>query len=92
MIGDKAYDSDPHRRRLRQRGINLLSPHRKNHRNVNRQDDRLWNRYRRRYIVERTFSWFGNFRRLVVRYEHYFNMFLGFIQMALIMITLRKCQ
>jgi transposase len=92
VIGDKAYDSDPHRRRLRQRGINLLSPHRKNYRNVNRQDDRLWNRYRRRYIVERTFSRFGNFRRLVVRYEHYFNMFLAFIQMALIMITLRKCQ
>ncbi|MFC1834863.1 transposase [Thermodesulfobacteriota bacterium] len=56
VIGDKAYDSDPHRKRLRKRGINLLSPHRKNHRNVNRQDDRLWDRYRRRNIVERTSS------------------------------------
>jgi transposase len=91
VIGDKAYDSDPHRERLRKRGINLLSPHRKNHRNVNRQDDRLWDRYKRRYIVERTFSWLGTFRRLVVRYENHFNMFLAFIEMACIMITMRKC-
>jgi len=91
VIGDKAYDSAPHRERLRQRGINLLSPHRKNHRNVNRQDDRLWDRYKRRYIVERTFSWLGTFRRLVVRYENHFSMFLAFIEMACIMITMRKC-
>jgi transposase len=91
VIGDKAYDSDPHRERLRKRGINLLSPHRKNHRNVNRQDDRLWDRYKRRYIVERTFSCLGTFRRLVVRYENHFNMFLAFIEMACIMITMRKC-
>ena len=36
--------------------ITLLVPHRKNHRNVNRQDDRLWDRYRRRITVERTFG------------------------------------
>ena len=69
IIGDKAYDSDPARKKPRQRGISLLVPHRKNHRNVNRQDDRLWDRYRRRYKVERSFSWIGNYRRLVVRYE-----------------------
>jgi transposase len=91
VIGDKAYDSDPERKRLRRRGVNLLAPHRKNHRNVNRQDDRLWDRYRRRYIVERTFSWIGNYRRLVVRYENHINMFVAFIQMACIMVTLKKC-
>jgi transposase len=69
VIGDKAYDSDPLRKKLRKRGINLLSPHRRNHRNVNRQDDRLWDRYMRRYIVERTFSWITNYPRIVVRYE-----------------------
>jgi transposase len=91
VTGDKAYDSDPARKRLRKRGVSLLSPHRKNHRNVNRQDDRLWDRYKRRYIVERTFSWIGNYRRLVVRYEYHINMFVAFFQMACIMVTLRKC-
>ena len=90
VIGDKAYDSDPLRKRLRKRGINLLSPHRRNHRNYNRQDDRLWDRYRRRYTVERTFSWFGNFRRIVVRYEHQVCMYEAFIQIACIMIVIKR--
>jgi transposase len=91
VIGDKAYDSDPHRKKLRKRGINLLSPHRKNNKNVNRQDDRLWDRYRRRYIVERTFAWLGCFRRLVVRYENHINMFVAFLELGIVMLTLRKC-
>jgi transposase len=90
VIGDKAYDSDPHRKQLRKRGINLLAPHRKNHRNVNRQDDRLWDRYGRRYIVERTFAWLGNYRRLVVRYEHHINMFIAFLELGFVMVTLKK--
>ena len=80
VIGDKAYDSDPHRKWLRKRGINLLSPHRKNHRNVKRQDDRLWDRYRRRYIVERTFSRITDYRRVVVRYENHLSMFVPLFQ------------
>jgi transposase len=73
------------------KGINLLVPHRKNHRNVNRQDDRLWDRYRRRYTVEQTFSWITNYRPIVVRYENHINMFVAFFQMACIMATLKKC-
>src|SRR5208283_3021518 len=91
VIGDKAYDSDPARKRLRKSGITLLVPHRKNHRNVNRQDDRLWDRYRRRYTVERTFSWITNYRRIVVRYENHINMFVAFFQLACVMVTLKKC-
>jgi IS5 family transposase len=30
VIADKAYDSDPLRERLRQRGIELICPHKKN--------------------------------------------------------------
>ena len=91
VIGDKAYDSDGARKRLRKRGINLLSPHRTNHRNVNRQDDRLWDRYKRRYIVERTFAWVGNYRRLVVRYENHISMFLAFLELGIAMLVLKKC-
>jgi transposase len=91
VIGDKEYNSDPARERLRRRGISLLAPHRKNHRNVNRQDDRLWGRYKRRYIVEHTIGWLGDFRRLFVRYENHISMFVAFIEMTCVMITLKKC-
>lgn len=91
MIADKAYDSDAARKRLKKRGISLLVPHRKNHRNVNRQDDRLWNHYRRRYIVERTFGWITNFRRIVVRYDNHVNMFVAFFQLACVMTIVGKC-
>jgi transposase len=91
VIGDKAYDSDPARERLKRRGISLLSPHRKNHKNVNRQDDRLWDHYSNRYTIERTFSRITAFRRIVVRYENHIGMFIAFFQLACLMITLRKC-
>ena len=88
VIGDKAYDSDPARKTFeetRNQPCSLLIG--RNHRNVNRQDDRLWDRYRRRYTVERTFSWIGNFRRIVVRYENHINMFVAFFQLACVMVT-----
>jgi transposase len=67
VIADKAYDSDPLRKRLRQRGIELICPHKKNRVRPATQDGRALRRYRRRWIVERTNAWLGNFRRLVVR-------------------------
>jgi len=43
VIADKAYDSDPQRKRLRQRGIELICPHKKNRVRPATQDDRaLW--------------------------------------------------
>jgi transposase len=30
VLGDRAYDSDPHRKKLKRRGIDLIVPHRKN--------------------------------------------------------------
>ncbi len=91
IIGDKAYDSDPARRPLRKRGITLLVPHRKNFRNINRQDDLLRDRYRRRYTVERTFAWVTNYRRIVVRYDNHIKMFVAFFQLACVMTTLNQC-
>jgi transposase len=54
VIADKAYDSDPLRKRLRQRGIELICPHKKNRVRPATQDGRALRRYRRRWIVERT--------------------------------------
>jgi len=67
VIADKAYDRDPLRKRLRQRGSELICAHKKNRVRPARQDGRALRRYRRRWVVERTIGWLGNYRRLVVR-------------------------
>ena len=90
VIADKAYDSDPLRKRLRQRGIELICPHKKNRVRPATQDGRALRRYRRRWIVERTNAWLGNFRRLVVRYDRSLTIYGAFFHIACFMIVLRR--
>lgn len=89
VIADKAYDSDPLRQRLKRRGITLVSPYRKNRKNKRKQDRRTRDRYARRYTVERTFSWFGSFRRLIVRHENHVGVYSAFFHIACFLITMR---
>ncbi|MES2793930.1 MAG: transposase, partial [Planctomycetota bacterium] len=86
LIYDRAADSDPLRDRLESRGIELICPHRSNRVKPARQDGRKL----RRYKIERLNSWIQNFRRLVVRYEYRATIFLGFVQLACMMIVMRK--
>jgi transposase len=90
IIADRGYDSDPLRKRRAQRGIELIVPHRKNRRKPPTQDGRALRRYRRRWTVERTFAWLGNFRRLVVRYDRSLTIYQAFFHIACFMIVLRR--
>jgi transposase len=90
LIGDKAYDSDPLRKRLKKVKIDLIVPHRKNRKRPKMQDGRKLRRYRKRWKVERTFSWLSNFRRLVVRYERLIEVYSGFFHLACLMIVLNR--
>lgn len=90
LIYDKACDSDALRKRLARRGIELICPHRNNRKRPPLQDGRKLRRYKRRWKVERTFAWFGNFRRLVVRWERHITMYRAFFHVACLLITLRK--
>jgi transposase len=69
VITDSGYDSDPLRFRSRPRGIELICPHKKNRVRPATQDGRKLRCYKRRWIVERTIGWLGNFRRLMVHYD-----------------------
>ena len=89
LIGDKAYDSDPLRDDLEELGVELICPHRKNRKKPKRQDGRSLRRYRKRWKVERTIAWLGNFRRLVVRYEKHALMYQAFFHLACCIILLR---
>jgi transposase len=89
-VADRGYDSEPFRQQLRAVGIAPCIPKRE------------WGRpqpldkrtgppgYRRRWIVERTFAWFGNERRLLVRHERLLAVYTAFFLVAAIKIVLRK--
>ena len=89
LIGDRAYDSDPLDAELREAGIEMIAPHRKNRKKPKTQDGRKLRRYKRRWKVERLFAWLGNFRRLVVRYERRAENYLGFVRLACVVILMR---
>ena len=89
LIGDRAYDSDPLDAQLRDRGIEMIAPHRRNRKKAKTQDGRRLRRYKRRWKVERLFAWLNNFRRLVIRYEYHADNYLGFVHLGCIVILLR---
>ena len=90
MIADRGYDSDPLRRRWQKRGIDLIAPYRKNNQGRRYEDRRKLRRYKRRWIIERTNAWLGQFRRLLVRHEHLLSTYYAFFYLACFWITLRR--
>ncbi len=90
LIGDKAYDSDPLDKRLKEeRGIDMIAPHKSNRKKEKTQDGRALRRYVHRWKVERLFAWLHNFRRLVVRWEYNESNFEGFLLLGCAVILLR---
>jgi transposase len=61
VIADRGYDHDKYRRLVRQRGVKPVI--------ARRQTEHGSGLGRYRWVVERTFAWLHNFKRLLVRYE-----------------------
>lgn len=89
MIGDCAYDSDGLDAALADVGIEMIAPHHPRRRHKT-QDGRALRRYRRRWLVERLFSWLLSFRRLVTRYEYCAENFLAMLHLGCALILLRR--
>jgi len=70
--------------------IEMIALHRRGGTWPDTQAGRPLRRYRRRWNVERLFARLGNFRRLVARYERHALNYLGFVQLASILILLRQ--
>ena len=87
----RGYDSDPLRERWKKRGIELIAPYRKNNKQRRYEDGRKLRRYKRRWKIERTNAWLGQFRRLLVRHEHLLTTYRAVFYLACLWITLRKC-
>lgn len=82
VIGDKAYDSDALDQEMADCGVEMIAAHRRNRTKPKTQDGRMLRRAKRRWKVERFFSWLQNFRRLVVRYERKSANLFGFVLLA----------
>jgi len=90
LIADRGYDSNRFRVFLSAQGIEPLIPARGKNRKATHQDGRKLRRYRHRWIVERTFSWFGFYRRLAKDYERYPKHSEAFVYLAMSTIMLNR--
>ena len=90
LIGDRAYDSDKLDQELQKDGVRMIASHKSNRKKPRTQDGRRLRRYERRWLVERFVAWLQWHRRLLVRWEFYSINFLGFVQLACIIILLRQ--
>ena len=90
LLYDKAADADWLRTNLLARGIELICPHRSNRKRQATQDGRKLRRYHKRWIIERTFSWLHNCRRLITGWEYYPELFEGFVHLACLYTILKR--
>ena len=90
LTGDKAYDSDKMDEDLAKQGVELIAPHREGRKKPKTQDGRALRRYKRRWSVERLWSWIQRARRVVVRYEYYLENFKSFVLIACSIILMRR--
>lgn len=78
---DRAYDSEPHRQRLRQRGIRPLL--------AKRNTEHGSGLGKTRWVVERTIAWLHQNRRLRVRYERRADIHEAFLHLGCSLICLK---
>ncbi len=82
LYADRAYDSNPHRQALRARGI---TP-----RIARKNTDHGSGPGKIRWVVERTFAWLHQFKRLRIRWERRADIHLGLMHLACVLICYRK--
>lgn len=94
LVADRGYDSTDFRCALRRRGIQMCIPPRRRPATwrpkrgrpvVARKAD-----YRLRYTVERSFAWLGNYRRLLIRWEHHFAVYRSFFACAIMRLCVAR--
>lgn len=84
LLGDKGYDSDPHRRELRKRRI-LPVISRKGSPNIAGLGTL-------RYVVEQTFALLHQFKRLAIRWERRLDLHNALVSLAGGLICWRRLQ
>ena len=92
LIADRGYDAKWLRQEISKRRITPYIPKR---RKQGEKDQPKYNTkikpyYKRRWPVERTFAWLGNYRRILIRWENKISNYAAFFKLACILICLRE--
>jgi transposase len=82
LLADRGYDHDSHRRALRARGITPEI--------ARRQTAHGSGLGRARWVVERTFAWLHNYKRLLVRYDRRAEIHEAFLALACCLVCFRR--
>jgi transposase len=82
LIADRGHDSDNQRRLLRKRGIRPVI--------ARRYTEHGSGLGRYRWVVERTFAWLHNFKRLLVRYERRADMHEALLTLGCCLVCFRR--
>jgi transposase len=89
LIGDRAYNRDPLDTTLAKQGVELIFPHKFNRIKSTTQEGSVLHRYTNRWKIERLFAWLKNYRRVLDRYDYHLENFLGFVQVACLLILMQ---
>jgi transposase len=81
LLADRGYDHNKYRRLLWQRGVRPVI--------ARRGDEHGSGLGTQRWVVERTFAWLHNFRRLRTRYERDAGLHVAFLQLGCAVICQR---
>ena len=81
LLADRGYDHDKYRRELRKRGVKPVI--------ARRGAEHGSGLGKQRWVVERSFAWLHNFRRLRTRYERLPELHLAFMQLGCAVICQR---
>lgn len=84
LFADRGYDYDKYRREVRARGIKPVI--------AKRNTDHGSGLGRHRWVVERTFTWLHQFRRLRIRWERDPEQHLALLYLAAAIICWRRLQ
>ncbi len=74
LLADRGYDHDKYRRELRKRGVKPII--------ARRGAEHGSGLGKQRWVVERSFAWLHNFRRLRTRYERLPELHFAFMQLG----------
>jgi transposase len=84
VTADRGYDHDKYRRELRARPITPEI--------TRRQTEHGSGLGRLRWVVERTFAWLHNYKRLLVRYDRRHEIHEAFLALASCLVCFRRPQ
>jgi transposase len=82
VTADRGYDFDKHRRELRRRRIRPEI--------ARRRTDHGSGLGRQRWVVERTFAWLHQFKRLLVRYDRRREIHEAFLALGCCLVCFRR--